>query len=399
MAVRTVLFTCLLMLLVSVSAEGEPPDIATVVSGNNAFALGLYRQLADESGNLIFSPCSVSIALAMTYEGARGATAREMATALHLPADRQALHSAHATLLSALDREGIDIPYRLSLANRLWCQRDYGFLPSFLKTCREFYVSGVAELDFQTDPERARRIINIWVAEQTEQKIQQLLLPGDIEMATALVLTNAIYFYGKWSHPFPVESTRLERFHISATVEVDTPTMLQRGQFAYADLPDVEVLQLPYAGEELALVVLLPKEPDGLARLQESLDVLVMQEWLSALEEQEISVALPKFALTWRRELRDALSAMGMPSAFTAKADFSGMTSREDLWIQKVVHESRIEVNEEGTEAAASTAVVMKKSSMMFRLFRADHPFIFLIRDLGYNSILFMGQLVNPQAD
>ena len=371
-------------------------DVAMVVEGHNSFAIDMYNELGKEPGNLFFSPFSISMALAMTYAGARNQTAREMAAVAHFPGDQQLLHSVQSNLLAELDPEDHDRPYQLGLANRLWGQPGYEFLPSFLRTCRENYGAPLAVVDFVRDPEQARLTINDWVAERTEQKILDLLRPGDVGHDTPLVLTNAIYFRGTWSQPFPTEMTSSGRFYLSENEWIDTAMMRQRGRFAQADFGDLALLQLPYRAGELALVVLLPKHRQGLSAVEEDLDPARLREWLAALKEQEMIVSLPEFKLASRFELGRCLQAMGMTTAFDARADFSGMTGSRGLWIDEVVHEARVEVNEEGTEAAAATAVVMRK---MHPVFKADHPFLFLIRDLRNDSILFMGRLADPRTD
>jgi len=367
-----------------------------VVEGHNSFAIDMYNELGKEPGNLFFSPFSISMVLAMTYAGARHQTAREMAAVAHFPEDRQLLHSVQSRLLAELGPEDHDRPYQLSLTNRLWGQRGYEFLPSFLRTCRVDYGAPLAVVDFARDPEQVRLTINDWVAERTEQKILDLLQPGDVGHDTPLVLTDAIYFHGLWSQPFPTEMTSGGRFYLSNDEWIDTAMMSRRGRFAHADLGDLALLQLPYQAGELALVVLLPKQRDGLTAVAADLELARLREWLAALEEQELIVSLPRFELASRIELGRCLQAMGMITAFDARADFSGMTGSRGLWIDEVVHEARVEVNEEGTEAAAATAVVMKK---MHPVFRADHPFLFLIRDLRNDSILFMGRLADPRTN
>jgi len=395
---------------------GEPSttesDIAGVVQGQNAFAIDLFHhiseelseefseELSEESGNLFFSPFSISTALAMTYAGARGRTESEIAEVLHFPVDQQQLHPALGALLSQLDPAAEDQsqqprPYQLSLANRLWGQRGLTFLASFLQTCRDDYGSELYELDFAADPDKARLVINDWIASHTEQNILDLLLPGDVDLETLLVLTNAICFHGRWAQPFAEDATRQDPFYVTATQWVNIPMMYQQDEFAYAAFPHVELLQLPYQGNELAFVILLPKEGEGLAELAENLDPKLLKEWLSALRKQDMTVVLPKFELTSRFELKNILKAMGMVQAFDQSADFSGMIGRKRIWIDQVIHKAFIEVNEEGTEAAAATAVIMKRGP---RPFRANRPFLFLIRDLRHDSILFLGRLVNPQA-
>ena len=378
------------------SPGADPEDLEQVIAGQNAFAIDLYHQLASQPGNLLVSPFSISTALAMTYAGARGQTEREMAAVLHFPERQSVLHAVLQTLLAALDGGNAERPYQLDLANRLWARKGLSLLPDFLTTTRESYGAELAQLDFRKNPEAARRTINGWVADRTARKIRELLLPGDVTGSTPLVLTNAIYFHGRWRWRFPAEATREGRFHLSSTQQVDVPLMYQRGRFAFAGFPDVELLQLPYVGEELALVLLLPQERDDLPALEKKLTTERLREWFQALREQEIGVFLPRFSLTCRYDLADVLVAMGMKTACGRDADFSGMTGNRDLFIDRAIHETFLEIDEEGTKAAAATAVVLKGGPQPFR---ADHPFLFLIRDLRHESILFLGRLVDPRAE
>jgi serpin B len=372
------------------------PDTAAVVKGNNTFALDLYRDLAAQDGNLFFSPYSISTALAMTYGGARGETAEQMAKALHFTLPPPRLHAAFAGLQRGLTVAGEQGKYRLRVANRLWGQKDYGFLPDFLKLSAERYGAGLKEVDFAAAPEQARRAINAWVEEQTQNKIKELLRPGVLTVDTRLVLTNAVYFKAAWMRPFSPKQTRKGDFHVSADKKVTVPLMHDSPRTNYADAGTVELLELPYEGHDLSMIVLLPKA--ALPPLEKQLTEANLSAWLRKLDGYRVEVTLPRFKVTAEFMLRDALSRLGMPLAFDMhKADFSGMTSRERLPISHVVHKAFIDVNEAGTEAAASTAVVMDPRSLPPpATFRADRPFLYLIRDNRTGSILFLGRVVNP---
>jgi serpin B len=367
-------------------------DGVTVVGGHNAFAVELYRTLSRKPGNLFLSPLSVSLALAMTYAGAGGETAREIAAVMHFPEDKARLAAANAELLTTLDSTDADRPWELSLANRLWGRSDFAFKARFLATTRESYGAELATLDFGNTPELARGTINRWVATETEQKIPALLQSGDLTTETALVLTNAIYFFGRWSQPFPESGTGAQPFDVSASQTVTTAMMSQVGRFEYAALPRAELLQLRYAGDEMALVILLPSERFGLGALEQALTASDLQDWLAALQPRELRIVVPKLKLTSRFELTETLRSLGMVTPFTPRADFSAMTGAS-IFIDKVIHEARLEVDERGTEAAAATAVVMRKGPQTLRI---DHPFLFLIRDLRHGGILFAGRVVDP---
>lgn len=380
-------------------ADGSS-DLATIVKGNTEFSLDLYRQLSTSEGNLFFSPYSISNALAMTYAGARGQTAAEIAQVFHFQLEPNRLHPAFAELIAALEPESAST-YELAIANRLWGQKNYGFLPEFLNLTERYYSAPLQEVDFINATENARLTINAWVEQQTQNKIQDLLSQGILNPLTRLVLTNAIYFKGNWLVPFDASTTQNQPFYLSSGETIDVPMMHQMEYWNYAHLDGLQVLELPYEGETLSMVILLPEQIDGLVQLEQQLTPDNLQEWLSSAQEfpmmmdgAPVSVWLPKFKLTSTFELEDTLSAMGMPQAFT-NADFSGMNGQRDLSISKVIHKAFVDVNEQGTEAAAATAVLMATRGGN-QTCRIDRPFIFLIRDRNSGSILFLGRVVNP---
>jgi len=377
-----------------------------VKSGNNAFALDLYGKLSEQEGNLFFSPYSISTALAMTYAGARGNTAAQMAEVMHFNLPQEWLHPAFGTLILYLQvRQQQEGGYELAVANALWGQKGYPWLNEFLELTRENYGAGLRlqEVDFAGDTEGARQTINDWVEEETREKILELLQEGDINVETALVLTNAIYFKGDWASRFKENRTRPGPFTLSDGSKVEVPMMHQTEEFGYMETDGLQALELPYAGEELSMLVLLPREIEGLAELEESLTVVKLDEWLGALREREVDVYLPRFKMVSRFELSEVLKALGMTDAFDPQnADFTGMMAPRDiegpLWISMVIHKAFVDVNEEGTEAAAATAVIMQglDGPEEPAIFRADHPFLFLIRDNASGSILFMGRVIDP---
>jgi serpin B len=380
--------------------KAVPEDARAVVKGNTEFALGLYDKLRTRDGNLFLSPYSISTALAMTYEGARGETADEMARALHFAPDRDRLRAAFAALL-AQTRPGKEGDYQLSVANALWGQRGFGFLPDFLNHTRESYGAGLREVDFIGSTEEARQVINAWVEQQTRGKIKDLLPPGVVTGDTRLVLTNAIYFKGFWAQQFKKSATKEETFHTPGGGSAKAPLMHQTGDFKYADGGDFQALEMPYRGQDLSMVVLLPKKANGLAALEAKLTASNLHAWLGKLRKQEVVVALPRFKMTRSFGLKPTLEALGMRRAFIpGGADFSGMAGSvgRKLFIQAVVHKAFVDVNEEGTEAAAATGVAVgdKSEPPPPPVFRADHPFVFLIRDNRSGSVLFTGRLTNP---
>ncbi len=371
-------------------------DQHAVVAGNTEFALDLYARLSSEDGNLFLSPYSISTALAMTYAGARGNTAIQMTNVLHYPLEQERLHPALAALESSVKAAGNGSQCTIHLANALWGQQEYGFLDEFLALNREHYGAAFHEVDFVRDTEQARQTINKWTARHTQEIIKELLQKGNLDPADVLVLTNAIYFKGNWASRFDRELTREATFLISKSDQTVVPMMYQNRQFPFASGDDLDVLELPYDGDRLSMVFLLPKQVDGLVAVENSLSTENIERWLGLLRQQAVRVSLPRFKLDFRANLAKMLKAMGMTDAFNGRrADFSGMTGRRDLFIGMVIHQAQVEVNEEGTEAAAATAVKMKRGPAI-ATFVADHPFLFLIRDKHTGSILFMGRVVNP---
>jgi serpin B len=380
-------------------ATAPQADKEAVVKANNAFAMELYGQLSKRMGNLILSPYSISTALAMTYAGAGGQTAAEMAKTLHFSLDQKHLHAALAAVNHDITAGGRTRDYQLYTANALWGQKGHSFFPNFLELVQWHYAAAIKQVDFQNATEDARREINTWVEKQTQDKIKDLLQPGIVDSATRLVLTNAIYFKGNWASKFMKEHTRTEDFNVTAEQKVPAAMMHQTDKFKYLDEKELQVLEMPYAGDTLAMVVLLPRKIDGLSEIERTLTPESLAHSLAKLHRVEVHVALPKCQFVAESQLQDALSQMGMPLAFRpGEADFSGMDGKRDLFLSAVVHKAFVDVNEEGTEAAAATGAVagLAAAPVQRLVFRADHPFLFLIRDTRSGGILFMGRLTRP---
>ncbi len=372
-------------------SAATPEKVGLVVDANNQFAFELFSRLGN--GNVFFSPYSISTALAMTYEGARGKTAEEMQSVFHFP-EESVRRPAFASIYNDLNKK--DKKYALNTANALWAQKNFGFLADYLNITGRYYGGRVTNLDFVNAAEQSRITINDWVEEQTNDKIKDLLpaSPPVINPMTRLVLTNAIYFKGDWVLKFDKKNTYEADFYVSSekTVKVQMMSLTgEKAKFNYAGTEDLQVIELPYAGNELSMLVLLPDDINSF-----NLSAVRLNSIRANLRETEMSVYLPKFKLETKYMLSENLKAMGMPSAFDRDADFSGMTGLPDLFIKEVIHQAFVEVNEEGTEAAAATAVIMELKAVMKRDFRADHPFIFLIQDKN-NNILFLGKVVNPE--
>jgi serpin B len=382
-----------------------PTDVTAVVEGNNRFALDLYARLrAEQPGNLFFSPSSLSTALAMTYAGARSDTASQMAKVLHFTQPPEKLHPAFGSLRMGLVEDATKRGYQLTVANRLWGQEGDHFLAGFLATTRDDYGAELAEVDFAGQTEKARQQINGWVEEQTRGKIKDLIPPGALDSLSRLVLTNAIYFKGKWSEPFEKRDTKEAPFHVTSRQTLDVPMMSQEDHLPFWAGEGLKILELPYGTGDLSMLILLPDPIEGLAGLEARLTGDTLTRWRSGLRREKVRVYLPRFKLTSQFELGGVLKAMGMPLAFTPdRADFSGMDGQRDLFVSAVIHKAYVDVNEAGTEAAAATGIVMMPTAAVIApkeplLFRADHPFLFLIRDNRTGSLVFVGRLVNTES-
>jgi serpin B len=389
---------------IPVSGNGQK-----VVQANNQFALALYSRLVNEPGqagnNLFFSPWSISTVMALTSEGARGDTASEIQAVFHFPGDDAARRSGFSEIISNLNRG--ESGYTLRTVNALWVERTFPILPQYTSTARNSYSAAVTNLDFIQSPEESRRTINTWVARQTADKIQDLLPAGSIHPGTQLVITNAIYFKGTWEKQFSPEKTVEEEFRVSPSQTIRVPLMRrtdEEAKYWYAETGTIQALRMPYThrdGNELSMLVILPRD-DGLEAVEEGLSAEYLSELRKALAYKRVLVYFPKFTLETTYSLPRTLSDMGMPTAFTPAADFSGMDGTGGLWIDDVIHKAFVDVNEEGTEAAAATAATMTMAYPgpfePVPVFRADHPFIFLIQEENTGNILFMGRVCNPRA-
>ena len=377
--------------------KDDQARLESVIKGNAAFALDLYQELRATPGNLFVSPYSISTALAMTYAGARGDTQTQMAQALHFLPEQKQFHATFAllgTILGEVVKKG---HIQLKVANALWPRKGYAFLKGFLSLAKKFYASRITPVDYD-DAEAARKMINDWVDERTESKIKDLIPAGVLDSMTRLVLVNAIYFKGEWANQFDPALTSQAPFFTAPDVQVQVPMMNRKQEFRYAEDGDVQILELPYAGDDLSMVVVLPREMSGLEKLEASLNLESLDKWMGGLSETEVEVSLPRFEVSFPFRLDDTLKSMGMVNAFSNKADFSGMDGSQELFIGAILHKAFVAVNEQGTEAAAATAAIMTTKAIAFTpvVFHADHPFVFFIRTRKTGSILFMGRLANP---
>ena len=375
-----------------------PQGIQEVVRANNQFAFDLYSELNKaEDSNIFYSPYSISAALAMTYEGAKAQTADEMKSVFHFP-ENDILRPNFATIYNEINKEGK--AYELRTGNALWVQQDYPFLEDYTSRVEKYYGGKTANLDFVSEAEKSRQTINAFIEEQTNNKIKDLIPSGVLNSLTRLVLTNAIYFKGTWEWEFDKSDTHEQDFKITPENIVKTPMMSMdpdKAMFNYADTEDLQILELPYKGEDISMLILLPTE--NLDSIESSLTVKKLKEYKSQMEETKLdSISLPKFEFDSKYTLNENLKALGMPTAFSMVADFSGIDGTKNLFISTVIHQAYVKVDEEGTEAAAATGIVMELKSvpMPRNVFRADHPFIFIIQQKETGNILFMGRVNNP---
>ncbi len=403
-SILSMLVCAILMLMASCTImpgpEPElPPEVNQVAQANTGFALDLYQRLATEEGNLFFSPYSIEAALGMTAAGAKGQTQEQILKTLQLP-DNEQTQQGMGALLRWLNWSGQQGKYQLRIANALWGQKDFHWHQDFLNGLQDSYGAGLREVDF-AQPEAARQTINAWVEEQTNDKIKDLIPSGMLDRRMRMVLTNAVYFLGDWQKPFNKKWTKEEPFFLRAEDSVPAEMMHQTSRFGYYGDDLVQILEMSYAGGDMSMVVLLPKAKDGLGKLEKGLTAGRLGEWLKQLRSTKVIVSLPKFKMTRKFNLTETLQTMGMRLPFSRGADFSGMTSEEALQVSFVVHKAFVDVNEKGTEAAAATGVGVRATAAIPverpPVFRADHPFLFLIRDRKHDLILFVGRLADPR--
>jgi serpin B len=400
-------------------ANADQIDVNRLAQSEETFSRLMYDQLRGTDGNVCFSPYSVQSALAMTMAGAKGRAADEMFRALSLPIDRvharpqagvpqpwieqpwhvDRVHRTFGELTGQLKNAGKHKSIDLAVANSIWPAARFEMRDQFVTTLKQNYGISVTPTGF---PDPGMEKINAWVEDNTNDRIKNLLKPGMLNDQTQLVLVNAIYFKGNWRHPFDADVTRDQPFHLTADKRVNVPTMIQGEHFKYFADDTKQVLELPYKGDELSLVVVLPKTIDGLGETEKQLDLTAINRKLKATRPREVIVHLPKFKFEYEKTLNEPLMALGMKLAFTDKADFTGMSPQGDeLFISIVQHKAFIEVNETGSEAAAATAVAIQLESAMIEpppTFRADRPFLFHIRHIKTGTVLFMGRVTDPRG-
>lgn len=380
----------------------DKTEVAGVVEGSNQFAFDLYGRLRADHGNLFFSPTSIATALSMTYAGAKGDTAAQIVKTLHFEMPKEELEAAMRALLASWKSNEKQQGFELKVANRLWAQAGENFLPAYLAVTRDDFGAELSSVDFATHAEQSRRTINEWVEAQTAGKIKDLILSASQLSGALLVLTNAVYFKGDWTEPFQKNLTKDQDFRLSAEQTAKTPLMHARHHLRYAAVDGLQVLELPYGNKSISMIIFLPAKPDGLADLEARLTFANWQHWTQGLVSQEVIVYLPRIKTSSQFELKPVLGSMGITNAFEPQAaDFSEMTGDRKMYISAVLHKAYVDVNEEGTEAAAATGVIMRPTAIARPrtpppVFRADHPFVFAIRDNRNGAVLFLGRLANP---
>ncbi|MFH1209693.1 MAG: serpin family protein [archaeon] len=387
------------------NSQSTEEGINSIVDANNQFAIDLYSRYKSKDENIFFSPYSISSALTMTYEGAKGNTAQEMQQVLHLTSDKNAIRSSFAEIYNNLNKE--DKPYKLSTANALWAQEDYPFIEDYFNTINEYYGGGVTNLDFKTDTEESRQTINNWVEDNTNGKIKDIIPKGILSDMTRLVLTNAVYFKANWSDQFDVEITRDGIFRLNSGQNKEVEMMHKTSYFNYGETDNLQILEMPYLGDELSMLIILPKE-NNIGEIENIFTINNLKDWKDNMKNEEVVVALPKFKFETKYFMAEDLKEMGMPTAFKyPDADFTGMSPptvmspNGELYIDEVIHQTFVEVAEYGTEAAAATVVEMKSGSSgpppePPKVFNADHPFIFIIQEKSTGNMLFVGRVIDP---
>ena len=370
-------------------------SVKTLVDAMNGFSFDLYEKfIEDNDGNIFFSPYSIFVALAMTYEGGRGETAAEMYDILKFQQNNEVSLCTFGKIYNLLNQQK---EYTINTANALWIKNNYPFLDEYLNFIEKYYMGKSTEVDF-SDVEGTSKLINDWIESNTNGKIKDLIKSSDIDpFYTALILTNAIYFKGTWETEFDPVNTIDSNFEISPDNNVIASMMnIDEGNFNYTETSDLQILELPYNGDEVSMIVVLPKE-NNISIAEQAINPISLKDWRNSFERVDVDLSIPKFKLETEYNLKNYLNRLGMNISFTPNADFSGMNGFKDLYIGKVIHKAFVEVNEEGTEAAGATAVHMVLTSIPnIVTFRADHSFLFLIQHKETENILFMGRISDP---
>jgi len=371
-------------------------DLENRASDQNRFALSLFAALGSTANNLFISPYAIDMIMAMVYAGARGGTSRQISQALQFTQEPQILHQALSNMQAMLQSIQETGETTLLIANSLWPQQNTPFLASYTRLIRERYGVTITPLDY-IRPEKAREVINAWIDEKTNHMIQGIVAMGNLNPSARLVLTSAAYFKGDWAIPFELGATHADLFKISQSEHIDVSMMHLTSVFRHGEFEQAQILEIPYAGNNLSMVLILPHSLDGLADVEKTLNAENLNQWLNMLEEKELELFLPRFEMCSGILLCPALNSLGMTEAFTEEADFSGMNGFKWLYISACLHKTLIHVDESGVEAASSSARSEPGGTPLPEaVIRVDHPCLFLIRENTFGSILFMGRLIRP---
>jgi serine protease inhibitor len=384
----------------ALAAEEKGRQFDRVVAGNNEFALDIYQKLVAPGKNLFISPLSIVTAFSMVYDGSRGTTKQEIEKVFRYRVTGEDMSRDWGALMADMDSRAKSGRYRLDSANRIWIGKNIALEDAFTASMKRYYAAGLKQMDFAGDPEGSRETINKWVAKNTGDRITGLVPGGGVTSATNLVLTNAVYFLGAWDSPFDDKNTVKSDFFITPAKKTEVDMMKNFGRFKYYENDELQAISLPYktqgnGDDALSMLVILPRGRAGIAGLEKKLTIDRWRKWNAGLEENEVSVYLPRFELTSFAGLAGTLRQMGMKTAFSPQADFSGIAPK--LAISEAFHKAYVKVNEKGTEAAAATAIIMVNANGGKKYtFRADHPFLFAICDNRTGAIMFIGRMTDP---
>ena len=374
-------------------------DPKTIAENNNIFMMKAYKLLTDKDDNIFISPYSITSALAMTYAGAANKTAAEMGTALEFSGNNINFHENFGKVTTGINEVQKKGEIQLSIANSLWLADGFKFSDEFLRINKTFYKAELTNLNF-AESQKSRKTINDWVAEKTKDKIKDLIPEGILDALTKLVLTNAVYFKAEWAEQFKKNNTEESEFITYGNGSVNVDMMHLKHRYNYMENSELQFIEMPYKGGDASMFVLLPKNKDGLKAIEKKLTYQNLADYTSQMQKKEVDVFFPKYKMSLSYELRELMGKLGMKEAFNKKADFSKMNGKTDLYISAIIHKTFIAVDEEGTEAAAATAVVMRMKSMPpqndFAVFKADHPFFYFIKEKSTGTILFAGRVTDP---
>ncbi|MFP4556730.1 MAG: serpin family protein [Bacteroidales bacterium] len=394
---RTKTYSIILLMVFAGSISSHAQKYSSLQA--NRFALDIYKQFAaQDNQNIFFSPYSLSTAMGMTYAGAKGETKEQIAQAFHFPIDDSDLHEKLGSMKSQLERlssEGVEV----SIANQLWADEEYRFKWLYLWKVKRAYSAPIERMAFRSKPNDSRLEINSWVEEKTNNRIVDLLPKGSISDMTAMVLTNAIFFKGQWEEKFDEKKTAQAEFKAIKGSAVECKMMKRKGKYNLYKGNDIKLLELPYDGKDFSMLVLLPNEGTPLSKIEKGMKLEDLNHYISLMKQTEVQVSLPKFKFDAEYQMKPILAEMGMTNPFSNYADFTRMSGKSDLKIDEIYHKAFVEVSEEGTEAAAATAVVIvRKSATVPEEFVANRPFMFIIRDNNSGNMLFVGRVTNPNS-